>query len=138
MRRSKTVRVVVAGAGLAGLAAARHLEAAGVEVTVLEARARVGGRVHTLRDGFAGGQHAELGADLIEEEQGEVLALARELKLEVTRILRSGFGFYGTAASGAKRRHNTPDTFERIARVLARESSPSKRPGHDGTPAWHG
>jgi flavin-dependent dehydrogenase len=40
MRRSKTVRVVVAGAGLAGLAAARHLEAAGVEVTVLEALLR--------------------------------------------------------------------------------------------------
>ncbi len=129
MRRSKTVRVVVAGAGLAGLAAARHLEAAGVEVTVLEARARVGGRVHTLRDGFGGGQHAELGADLIEEEQGEVLALARELKLEVTRILRSGFGFYGTAPSGAKRRHNAPDTFERIARVLAPEIAAFKAAG---------
>src|SRR5205814_9978488 len=41
--------VVVIGAGLAGLAAAGRLSAAGVRVAVLEARDRVGGRVHTLR-----------------------------------------------------------------------------------------
>lgn len=41
-------RVVVVGAGLAGLAAARHLYALGHEVIILEARERSGGRVHTL------------------------------------------------------------------------------------------
>jgi len=45
--------VVVVGAGLAGLAAARHLTAHGVEVTVLEASDGVGGRVRTdVVDGF--------------------------------------------------------------------------------------
>jgi len=45
--------VVVVGAGLAGLAAARHLTARGVEVTVLEASDGVGGRVRTdVVDGF--------------------------------------------------------------------------------------
>jgi phytoene dehydrogenase-like protein len=45
--------VVVAGAGLAGLVAARHLAAAGADVTVLERREAVGGRVRTRRvDGF--------------------------------------------------------------------------------------
>ena len=47
------VAVVVVGAGLAGLAAARHLTARGVEVTVLEASDGVGGRVRTdVVDGF--------------------------------------------------------------------------------------
>ena len=47
---------MVAGAGLAGLAAARDIEAHGGRVTVLEARDRVGGRVHTIRDGLANGR----------------------------------------------------------------------------------
>src|SRR5262245_39549784 len=59
-------KIVVAGAGLAGLSAARMLEQEGADVTIVEARDRVGGRVHTFRDGFAHGQHAEAGADLIE------------------------------------------------------------------------
>lgn len=45
--------VVVVGAGLAGLAAARHLRAHGVDTVVVEANARVGGRVNTdVIDGF--------------------------------------------------------------------------------------
>jgi monoamine oxidase len=54
--------VVVVGAGLAGLAAAWELTALGHAVTVLEARARPGGRVHTLREPFADGLYAEAGA----------------------------------------------------------------------------
>lgn len=46
-RRPKSV--VVVGAGMAGLAAARRLRSAGVEVTVVEARKRIGGRIHTVR-----------------------------------------------------------------------------------------
>src|SRR4029453_17080726 len=95
-RSMPRVRVVVAGAGLAGLTAARYLERAGAEVTVVEARHRVGGRVHTIRR-FESGQHAEAGADLIEAEQTDLLGLAAELSLKTTRILRNGWGFYGSS-----------------------------------------
>ena len=63
-RRPGEVRnhVMVVGAGLSGLAAALELERAGHEVTVLEARTRPGGRVHTVRDPFADGLYTEVGA----------------------------------------------------------------------------
>src|SRR6188472_429029 len=105
------LRVVVGGAGLAGLSAAKALESRGAAVTIVEARDRVGGRVWTLRDGFAARQHAEAGADLIEEEQEHVLKLARELGLRPVRILRDGFGFYGPDARGRRRVHTGPATF---------------------------
>ena len=55
-------KVLVLGAGLAGLAAAWELREAGHEVTVLEARNRAGGRVSTLRKPFSEGLYAEEGA----------------------------------------------------------------------------
>jgi len=60
-RRTAPKRVVVVGAGLAGLAAAYELRRAGHDVTVLEARNVPGGRVRTLRDGFADGLYSEAG-----------------------------------------------------------------------------
>jgi monoamine oxidase len=91
--------VIVVGAGLAGLSAARDLSRRGARVTLIEARDRIGGRVWTIRDGFDG-RHAEAGADLIEQSQEDVLGLARELSLRPVRILRRGFGFYGPTPTG--------------------------------------
>jgi monoamine oxidase len=61
-RASAPQKVLVLGAGLAGLAAAWELVQAGHDVTVLEAGNRAGGRVHTLREPFADGLTAEAGA----------------------------------------------------------------------------
>lgn len=61
-RTGAAKKVIVIGAGLAGLSSAYELTQAGHEVTVLEARSRSGGRVWTLRDPFPEGLYAEAGA----------------------------------------------------------------------------
>lgn len=82
---------MIAGAGLAGLVAARALSQKGAAVTVIEARARAGGRVLTRRDPFQYRQHAEAGADLIDASQTAIRKLTGELHLRLTPILTDGF-----------------------------------------------
>src|SRR5512144_328034 len=83
--------VIVVGAGLAGLSAAVQLLKDGARVTVIEARARVGGRVLTIRDAFMQGQHAEAGGDFIDAGQEEIRRLVHEYGLTLHPILRKGF-----------------------------------------------
>lgn len=77
--------VVIIGAGLAGLTAARRLAAAGLEVCVLEARDRVGGRTLNHRLDIAGtqpGTVVEVGGQWVGPTQDRVLALMAELGLQ--------------------------------------------------------
>jgi monoamine oxidase len=74
-------RVVVVGAGLSGLAAALVLRSGGWEVVVLEARDRVGGRVHTLHLPFTDGLHVEAGGESIDNNHVQIRALARHYRL---------------------------------------------------------
>jgi monoamine oxidase len=71
--------VIVLGAGLAGLAAARDLAAAGADVTVLEARDRVGGRVEQVR--VDDGRPVQLGGEVVGPVHTSYLELVRELGL---------------------------------------------------------
>lgn len=71
--------VAVVGGGLAGLTAARRLHDSGVDVRVLEARDRVGGRTNS-RD--VGGEVVDLGAQWIGPGQDHVKALVSEFDLE--------------------------------------------------------
>lgn len=105
--RTNHPHVLIAGAGLAGLSAARELASRGARVTIWDARDRVGGRVWTIRDGFAQRQHAEGGADLIESEQRPVIELARQLRLPLVPVLKKGFGYYGADGSTRKPRIQT-------------------------------
>lgn len=75
--RNQRADVVVIGAGLAGLIAARRLAAAGAEVVVLEARDRVGGRTYTRL--AADGTLIDLGGQWIGPTQDRLAALAGEL-----------------------------------------------------------
>jgi monoamine oxidase len=114
--------VIVAGAGLAGLVASRELRARGARTIVIEARDRVGGRIVTHRSPFAAGQSAEAGGEMIDDDQEAIVALARELRLPLARILRGGFGAYRTTGSGKRRLMlNASRGWRRLGEQLARE-----------------
>jgi monoamine oxidase len=77
--RPAPARVVVIGAGFAGLAAAAALADGGLAPLVLEARRWVGGRVHSRR--LDNGAVVELGAEFVEDDQETLVATARRLGL---------------------------------------------------------
>jgi monoamine oxidase len=95
---TRYVDVVVVGAGLAGLAAARKLAAAGKKVVVIESDNRVGGRV--LNIDIGGGHITEGGAEFIGETQDHIAQLAKDVGLETFKTYNDGNNLYyrnGTA-----------------------------------------
>lgn len=88
----KKVDVVVVGAGLSGLVAARNLVKKGKSVLVLEARSRVGGRL--LNHTVTGGSVIESGGAFVGPTQDHVLALAKELKVDTFKEYVSGKNVY--------------------------------------------
>ncbi len=80
-------RVVVVGAGLAGLTAAHRLRQAGVVAEVHEASTRLGGRCWTHRGDWDDGQIAERGGELIDQGHTAIRQLAQELGLPLDDLL---------------------------------------------------
>lgn len=76
-------RVVVVGAGVAGLTCAYRLRQRGIRCSVYEATDRVGGRTMTLRGYFAGGQIVEQGGEAIDTDHHAVRRLVSELGLHL-------------------------------------------------------
>lgn len=85
-RRGKRRKVIVLGAGLAGLVAAYELTEAGHDVVVLEASRHAGGRVYTLRGSFSDGLHAEAGAVFIPDSHQYTLRYVKQFNLPLIAL----------------------------------------------------
>jgi len=105
---SAAPRVAVVGAGIAGLNAAYQLKKAGVAATVYEASARVGGRMRSVKNAFGDGLTVDIGAELINTDHADMLALAQDFGLKLYNrmedaerldIPKEAFWFDGVAYS---------------------------------------
>jgi monoamine oxidase len=81
-------RVIVVGGGFSGMACAYELASAGYDVKVLEARNRVGGRVHSLKD-LIPGKNIEGGGELLGSNHPDVLAYAAKFGFEFLDVTDS-------------------------------------------------
>lgn len=98
---------VVIGAGVAGLALARELVAAGRTVLVLEARERVGGRLRSIE--LAGGGRADLGATWFWPGERRVAALAADLGVRTHEQHLTGDAIYDAPGSSTRLEGNPID-----------------------------
>lgn len=77
--------VIIIGAGAAGLMAAKKLSSAGLKVSIIEARDRIGGRINSFSD--SGGKSYEGGAEFIHGKLDETLQLLKEAGIEKQELL---------------------------------------------------
>lgn len=117
-RRLQDTKVIVVGAGLAGLTAGARLSQEGARVTLVEARHRAGGRVLTIRGSFADAQHAEAGGDFIDEGQHEIKRLAADNGLTLRPILRQGFAFVRHQGQRRPRELSGKNAWDALAHAL--------------------
>ncbi|XP_063306211.1 amine oxidase [flavin-containing] A-like [Pelobates fuscus] len=80
--------VIVIGGGISGLSAAKLLHESGLNVVVLEARDRVGGRTHTLRNKET--QYVDVGGAYVGPTQNRLLRMAKELGVQTYKVNVNG------------------------------------------------
>jgi monoamine oxidase len=125
-------RVVVVGAGLAGLTCAYRLRQAGVTATVLEAADRIGGRVWTRRGAFAPGIVVERGGELIDTGHLEIRQLCQELHLDLDNLDRAEaagtdalYHFDGAPYTVAEAEDDFNGVYQKLHRDVSEASYPT-------------
>lgn len=88
-KTDKPQKILIIGAGMAGLVSASLLKAAGHEVHILESTHRVGGRIHTIRAPFTHGHYFEAGAMRIPDHHKLVLEYIKKFNLTVNSFINS-------------------------------------------------
>lgn len=105
-------RVLILGAGLSGMVAGYELSQLGHSITILEARMRPGGRVHTLREPFSDGLYAEAGAARIPENHDLTLKYIKLFDLPLEPMYPSRL--QAVRLDGAQRRLVGPEGFTEV------------------------
>ena len=136
--------VVIVGAGAAGLTAANELKKAGLSVAVLEARDRVGGRLHT---DVIDGAMLEIGGQWVSPDQQALIDTVAELGLETFSRYRDGDSVY-VGPDGVAQRFTgemfpvSPETERVIAEITDRldamvaEIDPDRPWAHERAAEW--
>ena len=106
--------IIVIGAGVAGLAAARHLTAAGRHVLILEGRSRLGGRVLTVRDALSP-LPIELGAEFVPSTARELWRIVDSARLPVVEVMGDN---YHSAGGQMHKIAPQPNQFELVYEAM--------------------
>jgi monoamine oxidase len=107
--------IIVIGAGVAGLAAARHLTAAGRHVLILEARGRLGGRILTVRDALSP-LPVELGAEYVHGTPEQIWRIIDSARLATLEVM--GDSYHSAAGQLHKVADSQVDQFERVYEAM--------------------
>src|SRR5207244_713339 len=108
-----------------GLVAATEIQAAGHEVIVLDARDRVGGRVFTIREGFADGQFADIGAEIIYHGQNNIAELCAKHGVELSDEFSLGTDVPDLIFSGERLDRAAAAEIVNELRVAIKKTKPS-------------